>query len=315
MVPALLNAAACMTLLWIMFMVGEFKQCIWWAIFISNAEEPLKQSCTYQQLACHRSDTDFHEEADSDIEKEHTVFSHALMPMDSPVQLSQRHTSVLPGLSLKNLLTTGTPHALSARELSARPSESEFSDASRSTSTSFLLERPNANNAAEVVIVALTPGLKMVALILVPFVRLILAMFLMVAGIKFMFVQTSLQNSVLKCMTLRFVMTVDEVLIQGLSTKYSNRILRNCKFSSPGARTTCGTGNSRTYIAKHWENIGGVLLVFVSVVLWLLVYWGLFGGEYFFRQACLEYHDAFPGAFGVKETYTLKYAFSLLFAQ
>jgi len=233
MVPSFLYASAFMTLCWIMVMVGEIKSCLWWVIFILNAERPQSE---LQREASQEAG----EEGDYDSEGDNEVLT-----------LIERNVS-----------------------------------------------------PSRILIVGLTPGLKVVLLIMVPLVRAAIAVLLMFAGIKFVFVQTNMANAVLKVMTLKFVITIDEVLMKALSTMTEDRILKSCKIYSPGARTTCGTGRS-VWFAERWDKIGGMFWLLASFSLWIVFYWLVFGGEYSFRRACLGYHQVFPGTFGVKEMYSI----------
>jgi len=172
-----------------------------------------------------------------------------------------------------------------------------------------LLETRDLLKPNEVVVTALTPCLKAVLLFVVPGMRVLLAVLLMIAGTKFIFVQTDLANAVLKVMTLKFVMTVDDVLIKALATQYGDRTLKLAKIFSPGTRSRCC---GIPTLSKQWESFGGVFWLVSAIVLWLGFFWAVFQGEFSFRRSCLSYHQAFPGSFGVHQRYSIIGAIQLL---
>lgn len=254
MVPSFLAASAVMTLLWIMVMVGELKLCVWFFIFILNAEKPKTRVDTYTAMG-------------------------ALEAMEALNGDEDEYGSWGLGVVSGNALV--------------------------------LVERYDE----DITIIAFTPLLKVVVVTIVPLVRAIIAVMLMLAGVKFVFVQTNLANAVLKVMTLKFVTTVDNVIMKAMSTKLSNRFIKNGKIYSPGARTTCATGSPGCWLSKHWEQIGGMCWVLIALLLWAVLFWGLLGGEFWFRRACLEYHKSFPGTLGVKNEISIKGALESLLSR
>jgi len=145
------------------------------------------------------------------------------------------------------------------------------------------------------------PCMKVVFIIAVPFVRTVIAGLLTFAGVKFIYLQTDLSSSVLKVIALRFIITMDEILMQAGATQFHMADLTSARIYSPGTRIKCGA-----YRGGCWETgIGGVVWIVISLILWFSTYWFIFLGETRFRESCLEYGQVFPKALNLTTTYSV----------
>jgi hypothetical protein len=158
------------------------------------------------------------------------------------------------------------------------------------------VHQEHPEDVKEIFVVTLSRGMKVLLILIDPLTRFIIAVGLCYAGSKFLILQTHSTTIVLKVLTMRFVVQVDEYLLNTIVTRSSTKELKKARLM---------TRFGRPQRTNWWENgLGQAFWLFCSLTIMYLIIAVAFHKLDDFRNNCRIYRDAFPkGPLGDRPTF------------